>query len=116
MENSPFPTSSSNETSGSAMARGVGSAGDALHSGINKVADPARQAVDRLSSAAHDTVEKVASSASQTASLLAEKTRFVTEVPVKMYESSRDWVKDRPMEAVGAALAIGFIFGRLTAR
>src|SRR4051812_659008 len=58
MEKSPFPTSTGNGSSGSAMTRGVDSAGEALHSGIDSVADPARNAVDRLSTAAHDTVDK----------------------------------------------------------
>ena len=97
METTAFPTSLSNEKS-------IGAAGSAVHSGIDKVADPARQAVDRMSSVAHDTVEKVASAASR-----------YYEVPAKALETSKSWVQDKPLEAVGAALAIGFILGRLTA-
>jgi ElaB/YqjD/DUF883 family membrane-anchored ribosome-binding protein len=97
METTAFPTSSSNEKSTG------GSTNAAVHSGIDKVADPARQAVDRMTSAAHDTVEKVASAASR-----------YSEVPVRALETSKSWVQEKPLQAVGTALAIGFILGRLT--
>lgn len=107
METTAFPTSSSNEksTGGSsnAASRGADAAGSAVHSSIDKVADPARQAVDRMTSVAHDTVEKVASAASR-----------YSEVPAKAFETSKSWVQDKPLQAVGTALAIGFILGRLT--
>lgn len=106
----------SNEPSSGAVQRGVDSAGAALHNSIDKVADPARQAVDRLSSSAHDTVDKLASNASHTADRFSERARRLTEVPVKAMECSKSWIQDKPLEAVGAALAFGFIVGRLTSR
>ena len=114
MEQNPFPTSPANQNN--AMSRGVDSAGNAMHSTIDKMADPARQALDQVSSAAHDTVEKIASGAANTVNRFSEQTRRLTEAPAKALESSKYWVQDRPLEAVGAALAIGFIIGRLTAR
>jgi ElaB/YqjD/DUF883 family membrane-anchored ribosome-binding protein len=110
--NSSFPgTDTAN-----AVHRGVDSAGAALYSGIDKVADPARQAVDRLSSAAHGTVDKLASSATHTADRFSDQTRRVTEAPARALERSKSWVQDKPLEAVGVALAVGFIVGRLTGR
>jgi ElaB/YqjD/DUF883 family membrane-anchored ribosome-binding protein len=38
----------------------------------------------------------------------------VTEAPAHALEYSKSWVQERPLEAVAAALAIGFIVGRLT--
>ena len=99
-----------------AVQRGVESAGDALHSGIDKVVDPARHAIDSMSSTAHEAVDKLATSAGQTASRFADQTRRLTEAPAKALESSKSWVQEKPLEAVGAALALGFILGRLTAR
>lgn len=96
--------------------RGVDSAGAALHSGIDKVADPVRQTVDSLSSAAHSTIDKFASSASQTADRFSDQTRRVSEAPARALACSKSWVQERPLEAVGAALAVGFIVGRLTGR
>ena len=99
-----------------AVQRGEESAGDALHSGIDKVVDPARHAIDSMSSTAHEAVDKLATSAGQTASRFADQTRRLTEAPAKALESSKSWVQEKPLEAVGAALALGFILGRLTAR
>ncbi len=99
-----------------AVQRRVDSAGAALHSGIDKVADPARSAVDRLTSSAHETVDKITSTANNTADRVADQTRRFTDVPLQALDTSRSWVKERPLEAVAAALAFGFVFGRLTAR
>ena len=99
-----------------AVRRGVESAGGALHSGIDKVVDPARHAIDSMSSTAHETVDKLATSAGHTASRFADQTRRLKEAPTKAVDYSKSMIQDRPLEAVGIALALGFIFGRLTAR
>lgn len=115
MENSPFPATSGNDSSNSVKTRS-GSAGEMLQNGVNKATDPAHGAVDRLSTVAHDTVDKVASTASQAAGKLSQQTQRLSEGSAKAYEMTQDWVKEKPMGAVGAALAIGFILGRLTGR
>ena len=131
MENISSPSASSNSGSTTAsgrmsgngashadnvVTRGVETAGAALHSGIDKVADPARGAVDNLSSAAHSTVNKLASSATSTADRFSDQTRRLTEAPARAVKYSKSWVQDKPLEAVGAALAVGLLVGRLTSR
>lgn len=114
MENSN--SSPGNSPSDNSVQRGVDSAGAALHSTIDKVADPARNTVDRVSTAAHDSVDKLASSATHAADRFSDQAHWVSEAPGRALEYSRSWVHDRPFEAVGVALAIGFILGRVTAR
>ena len=113
-------SSTTNEVNGdsavNAVHRGVDSAGASLHSTIDKMADPARNAVNRMSSAAHESVDKLASSAGNTADRFADQTRRVAEAPQRAVDCSKGWIQDKPLEAVGAALAIGFIIGRLTSR
>ena len=109
MENNNKPTTDS-------IQRGVDSAGTAVHDSIDKVADPARNTVDRVSTAAHETVDKLTAGASNMADRLTNQTRRMVEGPNKALESSKTWVQEKPLEAVGAALAIGFILGRLTSR
>ena len=94
----------------------VDAAGAALHTTIEKIARPAHGTVDRMSNAAHETVDKLASSVNHVADRFSDQTRFVTEAPSRAIEFSKSWVQDKPLEAVGAALAIGFILGRLTSR
>ncbi len=109
-------TTASSSANDNPLQRGVESAGAALHTGIDKVAEPARHAVERASSAAHQGVDKLAGGASHVADRFADQTRLVSEAPGRALEASRSWVQERPLEAVGAALALGFILGRLTAR
>ncbi|HQS30964.1 MAG: hypothetical protein B7X59_11890 [Polaromonas sp. 39-63-203] len=94
----------------------VDSAGAALHTTIEKMARPAHSTVDRVSTAAHETVDKLASRVNHVADRFSDQTRLVTEAPSRAVEFSKSWVQDKPLEAVGVALAIGFILGRLTAR
>ncbi len=115
MEKSIYDTGTGVDAVGTVQRR-VDSAGAALHNGIEKVAEPARSAVDRLSTSAHETVDKLAIGANNTADRVASQTRRFTEAPTRALETSKSWVQERPLEAVAAALAFGFVFGRLTAR
>lgn len=116
MENTTSFTDGASHSSANPVQRGVDSAGAALHSGIDKVADPARSAVNGMSSAAHETVNKLASTATHTADRFSDQTRRLSEAPGKAIDASRSWVQTQPFEAVGAALAFGFVIGWLTAR
>lgn len=118
MENTPSNSGPGNTpfSAGNPVQRSVESAGVALHSTIDKVAEPTRNTVDRVSSAAHESVDKLASNASHAADQLSDQARWISEVPGRAVECSKSWVQERPLKAVGAALALGFILGRLTAR
>jgi ElaB/YqjD/DUF883 family membrane-anchored ribosome-binding protein len=94
----------------------VEAAGASLHTGIDNAARPLHSTVDRVSTAAHETVDKIANSAAQVADRFSDQTRRVTEAPARAVDFSKSWVQERPLEAVGAALAVGFILGRLTSR
>ena len=110
-----FPTQTNNG-SANAVQRGVESAGAALHQGVDKLAEPARNTVESLSASAHQTIDSLAGSAGHVADRFADETRKISEAPGKMLDYSKNCIQDRPLEAVGIALALGFIFGRLTAR
>ena len=119
MEN---PTLSSGDSFGAsdpahagAVKRGVDSAGTALHSSIDKMVEPALNTVGRVTTMAHDTVNRLASGATQVADRAAEQASRVSEASGRAVESSRSWIQDKPLEAVGMALALGFLIGRLTA-
>ena len=97
------------------VKRSVDSAGAALHSSIDKMVEPALNTVGRVTTAAHDTVDRLASSATHVAERVTEQAGRVTEASGRAVESSKSWIQDKPLEAVGMALALGFILGRLTA-
>lgn len=100
-------------TAGNPLQSGVETATAALHNTIDKVTDPTLSSVNRLASAAHQTVDKLANSAGQVADKFADEARRVRQAPAQAVDYSKSWVQERPLEAVGAALAIGFLLGRL---
>ncbi|MEO5660897.1 MAG: hypothetical protein ABIQ90_14040 [Polaromonas sp.] len=112
----PNSPSSGNVGSAGNIQRGVDSAAAAVHQTIDKAAGPTRSTVDRMSNAAHETVDKLASEATHMADRFSDQARRMTEVPTHAMEVSKSWVQDKPLEAVGIALAVGFVIGRLTAR
>ena len=101
---------------GNAVQRGVESAGAALHQGIDMLAGPVRSTVDIFSSSAHQRVASLAGSASHAAERVADEARKITDAPAKALRYSRVSVQNNPLQAVGMALAVGFVLGRLTAR
>lgn len=102
-------------TDTNAFKRGVESAGSALHTSIDKMADPALDTVGRVTHVAHDAVNRLSSGASQVADRVGEQAVRVSEASGRAVESSKSWIQDKPLEAVGIALALGFVIGRLTA-
>jgi ElaB/YqjD/DUF883 family membrane-anchored ribosome-binding protein len=96
--------------------RSADSASATMHSTIDKAAEPTRTAVDRVSSVAHETVDKLASNAATVADKLSEQTRRVSEGSAQAMDYSKNWIQDKPLEAVGIAMALGFFLGRMTAR
>jgi len=116
MENPTVKSGSDANPDANAVQRGVDSTGSALHSTIDKVSEPVRQGVERASTVAHEAVDKLASGASHVADRFSEKAAWVSEAPSRALDCSKSWVQDKPLEAIGVALALGFIMGRLTAR
>lgn len=91
------------------LQQGADAARAAVNNKIDKVAEPVRNTVDRVSAAAHQTVDKLSSQATNVAGQVSEKTSQVLD-------DSKSWIQDKPLEAVGIALAVGWVLGRLTAR
>ena len=116
MENSiSYPGEHGAGTTDGALKRGVESAGSALHSSIDKMVDPALDVVGNVTSAAHEAVNRLSSGAAQVVDRVSEQATRASEASGRAVESSKSWIQDKPLEAVGMALALGFIIGRLTA-
>lgn len=102
-------------TDANALKRGVESAGTALHNSIDKMVDPALDTVGLVTNVAHGAVNRLSSGAAQVADRVGEQAARVSEASGRAVESSKSWIQDKPLEAVGMALALGFVIGRLTA-
>lgn len=100
----------------SSLQRGVNQVGTALHNSIDKVADPTRSAIDRASSSAHQTVDKLASKAESAAQAVEARRQRMAEAPNRAIDQARDYVIANPLQAVGTALAVGYVLGWLHRR
>ena len=118
---SPYAGSAASSAAGTAASaenavlRSVNQAGSSLHDSIDKATQPVHSTVDRAASVAHSTVDKLASGASTVAGKVSEHAHLLTDVPLQAVDYSKAYIKDHPLQAVGGALLIGYIFGRMSA-
>jgi ElaB/YqjD/DUF883 family membrane-anchored ribosome-binding protein len=108
-------TSTATAADESALLRGVEQAGSTLHETIDKVAEPARNTVERAAAAAHVAVDRMASGASQVASKVTDQAQRLSDTPLRAVDNAKSLIQEHPLQAVGAALLLGLIVGRLTA-
>ncbi|HEX9433819.1 MAG TPA: hypothetical protein VF936_13650 [Burkholderiales bacterium] len=72
--------------------------------------------VDRLSQSAHDAVDKAASVASTYAERISSKGDELMQMQEDWMESARDYVREKPLQALGIALAAGYLLHMITRR
>ena len=95
------------------LARTVDQASTGAHAAIDKVSDAARPVVDRIASRAHQAVDRIASAAGQAAQTLGVKGEQLKNTQVRAMEQCRGYVRDKPVTALGIAIAAGFLLSRL---
>lgn len=96
-----------------ALGRTLDQASEGAHDAIDKVSDAARPVVDRLASGAHQAVDKIASAAGQAVETLSVRGEQLKNAQAKALEQARGYVRDRPVTALGIAVAAGFLLSRL---
>jgi ElaB/YqjD/DUF883 family membrane-anchored ribosome-binding protein len=72
-----------------------------------------QQTVDRLSQSAHDAVDRAASAASAYAERFGEKGEELMQMPQDWLDTARDYVRENPLQAVGMAVAAGYLLSIL---
>ena len=72
--------------------------------------------VDRLSQSAHEAVDKAASVASSYAERFSSKGEELMAMQEDWFESARDYVREKPLQALGIALAAGYLLHMITRR
>lgn len=99
---------------GSSANPSVGGAADRAHQTVDRVADRAAPAVDRLSQAVHHTIDKVADKATPAVEWAEQKTMEIRDRSSQFAETWSSYVRAQPLVSVGAALAVGYLIGRLS--
>ncbi|TMH63020.1 MAG: DUF883 family protein [Betaproteobacteria bacterium] len=72
--------------------------------------------VDRLSQSAHDAVDKAASMASSYAERFSTKGEELMQMQEDWVSTARDYVRENPLQALGIALAAGYLLHMITRR
>ena len=72
--------------------------------------------VDRMSQSAHDTIDRAAQAAGAAYERFSEKGEELMAMHEDWIETARDYVREKPLQALGMAVAAGYllhmIFGR----
>ncbi len=106
--------SSTTPSVGGAVADRAQQAADRAHQTVDRVADRAAPAVDRLSQAVHHTIDKVADKATPAVEWAEQKTMEIRDRSSQVAETWSSYVRAQPLVSVGAALAVGYLIGRLS--
>jgi len=72
--------------------------------------------IERMSQSAHDAIDKAASVASDYAGRVSAKSEEWMAMPQDWMESARDYVREKPLQALGIALAAGYLLHLITSR
>ena len=72
--------------------------------------------IDRMSQSAHDAVDKAASVASTYAERFSTKGDQLMEMRDDWFDTARDFVRENPLQALGIAVAAGYLLHMITRR
>ena len=72
--------------------------------------------IERMSQSAHEAIDKAASVASDYASRVSAKGEELMSMPQDWAEAARDYVREKPFQALGIALAAGYLLHLITGR
>ena len=72
--------------------------------------------VDRLAQSAHEAVDKTASVANSYADRFSTKGEQLMQMQEDWMTTARDYVRDNPLQALGIALAAGYLLHMITRR
>ena len=81
--------------------------------GSNRSAD---SQVNPMSQTAHDAVDKAASVASSYAERFSSKGEELMQMQEDWVEAAREYVREKPLQALGIALAAGYLLHMITRR
>jgi|SwirhirootsSR3_FD_contig_31_2657017_length_379_multi_2_in_0_out_0_1 ElaB/YqjD/DUF883 family membrane-anchored ribosome-binding protein len=77
------------------------------------VSESAAATVDKIATGAHQAVDRIASAATSAASQLGVKGDEMLEAKERMMDSVSEYVRAKPLAALGIALAAGFVISRI---
>jgi ElaB/YqjD/DUF883 family membrane-anchored ribosome-binding protein len=87
---------------------------DRTRSTVDRAAQTAHDAIDRLAAKAGPAIERLRGSATSASETLRAKADQFSDIEEQWVESARAYVRENPLAAVGIAVAVGLLLGKLT--
>lgn len=81
---------------------------------VDRFAQTAHDAIDRLAAKAGPAIDRLRGGATNTSETLRAKADQFTEMEEQWVESARSYVRENPMAAVGIAVAVGLLLGKMS--
>jgi ElaB/YqjD/DUF883 family membrane-anchored ribosome-binding protein len=92
---------------------GSGNVADQARTVADRAADRATDAIASAKASLHETVDAVADRATAASQWASRRVGAATQAPTDLIEAGADYIRERPYVAVGAALAVGYLIGKL---
>lgn len=83
---------------------------------VSSTSEQGQEAIERVSGGAHEAVDRVASIAKSAANRVGEINQQVVGAKDEWIGITRDYVREHPLAALGIAVSVGYLLGRLTGR
>jgi ElaB/YqjD/DUF883 family membrane-anchored ribosome-binding protein len=97
---------------GTSTTGAVGAMAGRAHSAIDSTVEKVAPTVNRMVDKAHEAVNRVADRAAPAAENIETAVRGASDQTVRFAEACASSIRARPLAAVGAAFAIGYVLGR----
>ena len=81
-----------------------------------KSSKQSEDSINRMSQTAHDTIDRAAAAASTAYERVSAKGEELMSMQEDWMESAREYVREKPLQALGIAVAAGFLLSILTRR
>ena len=102
------------EITGSSVQRKAGHAHQLVDEAARSANDKAAPVIDRAAQAAHQAVDKVAGVAGPAVEWANQSADQIRQQQVALLGSTRGYIRERPLVVLAAAIAAGFLIGRVT--
>jgi ElaB/YqjD/DUF883 family membrane-anchored ribosome-binding protein len=87
---------------------------DRTRSTVDRAAQSAHEAIDRLAAKAGPAIDRLRGSATSAGETLRAKADQFGQLEEQWVEGARGYVRENPLAAVGIAVAIGLLIGKLS--
>ena len=87
---------------------------DRTRTTVDRMAQTAHDAIDRLAAKAGPVIDRLQGSATSTGESLRAKADQFGQLEEQWVESARTYVRENPLAAVGIAVAVGLLIGKMT--